>query len=188
VLTALAAVVVAALVLDLGRPRHDDLPAAAAPWQAPPPTPNAAVHRRPAEPSTSPPVAPSVEEARGAPAAVKPAPRGHVPKTRETGSDDLAAEMQLMRPAQLALAEERPADALRELDRYVARFPDGLLREEYRALHAAALCAVGRTREGRDAARTFLREHAGSLFAPKVRTACRLETESGGLQGGDEPG
>ncbi len=178
VLTALAAVLVAALALRFDVLSGATTTPAAAPWQASPPASDAAIHRRPAappEPPTRPVAAP---EPSPVAVPVKAAPRVQATKP-DPPRDDLAGEMQLMRPAQLALADDRATDALAALARYVEKFPDGLLREEYRALHAAALCAAGRTDGGRDEARAFLRDHTDSLFAPRVRAACGLESAPG---------
>lgn len=196
VLAALAAAIVAALSLRHAEPQVADRAGAAAPWELAPSAPGSASRRAPAptrpaaapaaDPppaapagSTAPPDAPVPEPARPtatARPAVRALPSGHAPKDTPTPpADGLAAEMEQMRPAQRALAEDRPADALTALASYAARFPAGLLREEHDALHAIALCAVGREREGRGEARVFLRERPTSMFAARLRAACGLD-------------
>jgi hypothetical protein len=84
----------------------------------------------------------------------------------------LAREAALLQQAQAALASERPEQALAHLATYDREFADGVLRPEHDALRAVALCAAGRTAEGEAAADAFLRGHAGSLQAERVRGAC----------------
>ncbi|MBL9100754.1 MAG: hypothetical protein JNL82_07345 [Myxococcales bacterium] len=84
----------------------------------------------------------------------------------------LAREAALLQQAQAALASERPEQALAHLATYDREFADGVLRPEHDALRAVALCAAGRTAEGEAAADVFLRGHAGSLQAERVRGAC----------------
>ena len=171
VLAALAAAIVAAVSLRHAEPQVVDRTGAAAPWELAPPAPGTAAQRRPA------PSAGAATPARPARPTLRSSPAEPAPKDSPAPppADALAAEMAQMRPAQRALAEDRPTDALAALAGYAARFPGGLLREEHDALHAIALCAAGREREGRGEARVFLRERPTSMFAARVRIACGLD-------------
>ena len=198
VLAALAAAIVAAVSLRHAEPQVVDRTGAAAPWELAPPAPGTAAQRRPAPsagaatpaPPAEPPATPTepatavapaatdvLEPARPARPTLRSSPAEPAPKDSPAPppADALAAEMAQMRPAQRALAEDRPTDALAALAGYAARFPGGLLREEHDALHAIALCAAGREREGRGEARVFLRERPTSMFAARVRIACGLD-------------
>ncbi len=84
----------------------------------------------------------------------------------------LAAEAALLQRAQTALAAGDPEGALRSLGEHARGFKDGVLARERDALRVTALCAAGRTDEGRAEGEAFLRAHAGSLLAERVRGAC----------------
>lgn len=85
----------------------------------------------------------------------------------------LAREAALLQQAQAALAGERTAEALAHLGTYDREFgADGVLRPEHDGLRAVALCAAGRRSEGAAAAAAFLKKHAGSVQAERVRGAC----------------
>jgi len=85
----------------------------------------------------------------------------------------LGREAALLQQAQAALAGARPGEALDRLAAYDREFgAGGVLRPEHDALRAVALCAAGRGEEGRAAADAFLRAHAGSVQAERVRGAC----------------
>ena len=181
VVTALAAALLAALSLRGSAPQVADASHVAAPWEAAPPQPAAARARTPA-PATraeeaAPAPAPEPPE-RTRPARPRPAAAPTPPTPPATPPEpDLAAEARALAPAQRALGEGRPEDALIALAAYAARFPNGALREEHLGLRAVALCEAGRAREGRGEARVFLREHRASMLAGRVRTACELDAE-----------
>lgn len=84
----------------------------------------------------------------------------------------LAAEAALLQRAQTALAAGDPEAALLRLGEHTRSFKDGVLARERDALRVTALCAAGRTAEGRSEAEAFLAAHAGSLLADRVRGAC----------------
>jgi hypothetical protein len=85
----------------------------------------------------------------------------------------LGREAALLQRAQAALAGSRAAEALMHLATYDREFgASGVLRPEHDGLRAVALCAAGRAEEGRAAADGFLRAHAGSVQAERVRGAC----------------
>ncbi len=75
--------------------------------------------------------------------------------------------------ARAASARGAPAEALRELDAYVAAFPSGILRSEGAVVRIEALAALGRAVEARDLAQTFLRSDGASPYAARVRAATR---------------
>ncbi len=78
--------------------------------------------------------------ARAAAPAAPPASASH-------STDRLAAEVRILSHATRELRAGRPAAALKALDAYRRRFPKGLLRDEYRAASAQALCALGKFSE-----------------------------------------
>lgn len=84
----------------------------------------------------------------------------------------LAAEAEALARAQAAIQGGEAEAALVELAGYARRFPQGALHEEHDALRAIALCAAGRSREGRGEAQAFLRARPGSALAERVRGAC----------------
>jgi hypothetical protein len=90
----------------------------------------------------------------------------------DASASRLAAEAALLQGAQTALASGAPAAALLQLEQHAREFPAGVLAQEREALRVVALCAAGREREGRAEAATFLRAHAGSVLAERVRGAC----------------
>lgn len=90
----------------------------------------------------------------------------------EASASALAAEAALMQRAQSALAAEDADAALRLLEQHAREYPAGLLSPERAALRVVALCAAGREGEGRAEAASFLRAHAGSVLAGRVRGAC----------------
>jgi hypothetical protein len=91
----------------------------------------------------------------------------------ERGGPALGREAALLQQAQAALAGARAAEAIDRLAAYDREFgAGGVLRPEHDALRAVALCAAGRADEGRAAADAFLRAHAGSVQAERVRGAC----------------
>jgi hypothetical protein len=88
------------------------------------------------------------------------------------GGSALGAEAALLQRAQTALATGAPAAALLQLEQHAREFPAGVLAPERAALRVVALCAAGREAEGRAEAASFLRAHAGSVLAERVRGAC----------------
>jgi hypothetical protein len=91
--------------------------------------------------------------------------------TRSTSSD-VEAEVLLIGEAHRALQSGNASGALVMLDEHARRYPAGALGEERDAARIAALCALGRVAEGRDAADRFLREFPSSPLAARVRTSC----------------
>ena len=85
--------------------------------------------------------APAVEE----PASIAPqaAPARAVHARPASSSDTLAQQVAALEKAQTALAARDPDAALRALDRYRARFPDGALQSEEKMLRVKATLARG---------------------------------------------
>lgn len=108
----------------------------------------------------------------------KPVERAAVPEDRsvmaapEANASALAAEAALLQRAQTAQAAGQPAAALLLLEQHAREYPAGVLTPERAALRVVALCAAGREAEGRAEAASFLRTHAGSVLAGRVRGAC----------------
>jgi len=95
------------------------------------------------------------------------------PDAPEVEEPALGREAALLQRAQAALAGSRASEALMHLATYDREFgAGGVLRPEHDGLRAVALCAAGRVEEGRAAADGFLRAHAGSVQAERVRGAC----------------
>jgi hypothetical protein len=97
-------------------------------------------------------VAPAAEPA-AAWVATPPSVRASAPQSTSGGNttgnptDRLAAEVKLLSQATRELRAGRPAGAMKFLDEYRRRFPKGLLRDEYRAASAQALCGLGKFAE-----------------------------------------
>lgn len=115
--------------------------------------PHRAAHDRPqptvtmpvASPATmSQPVVPPTEEATGAVAAAPAVAPAAPAASGGRAKDRLAAEVALLSRATRDLRAGRPAEALKALDEYRRKFPKGLLKDEYGAASAQALCALER--------------------------------------------
>lgn len=92
-----------------------------------------------------PPATPS-EEPPTAWVAAPPALRASAPVASSSAhsTDRLAAEVRILSQATRELRAGRPAAALKALGEYRRKFPKGLLKDEYRAASAQALCALGK--------------------------------------------
>lgn len=82
----------------------------------------------------------------------------------------LRDELAMIDEARTSLGSGNGAAALATLDRYDARFPSGLLREEAEAVRVEALFAAGRGEEGKRLGAEFLRVHPSSPHAQRVRS------------------
>ncbi len=89
-----------------------------------------------------------------------------------TSASELAAELALLHEARAALAAGDGAGALRRLGEHARRFRSGHLVEERMLLRVQALCAVGRTAQAREAARTFTRRYPDSPHTLTVASIC----------------
>jgi hypothetical protein len=110
----------------------------------------------------------------------RPSGVGSLPATEEPESA-AAAEQQphargddlvLIEAAEAALRAAEPAKALALLRQHEQRFPDAPTVEERLALRVLALCAAGRSAEGRGARWAFLREHPDSAYRERIESAC----------------
>jgi len=190
VVMAVAAVVVAALALRPGESRDAVARRApsAATYEAAPrePTPApqtstasvplAAPSASSSTPALAPVVEPSTVSPRRAmpsndrePLAAAPAPASPV---TEAETDELLAELALVREARHALRDDRPARALELLDAHARAFPAGQMREDRHALRIEALCAAGKAPQARAEAQLFLQAFPGSAHAQRVRASC----------------
>ncbi|MCU0688012.1 MAG: hypothetical protein MUF34_38175 [Polyangiaceae bacterium] len=89
----------------------------------------------------------------------------------------LATELTVLREAQRAMREGRPASALDILDRNAPLFRGSPLDAERRATRLLALCKASPGEEAKRAATRFLAESPGSPLAASVRQACALGRE-----------
>jgi hypothetical protein len=85
---------------------------------------------------------------------------------------DVAAEVRLLDQAHTALRGGDAERALGLLEDHGRRYPKGALGEERDAARIAALCALGRTAEARDATDRFLRAAPRSPQAGSLRASC----------------
>jgi hypothetical protein len=138
-----------------------------------------------AEPMPSPianPVAPTVRGSSPAsaarsglatapPSTAEEAPAAPVlpPRAEEPASQALGDQVAALNRARSSLAAGDATAALRALDDYDARFPDGVLAEEAAVMRIDALVAMGRREEASDLARRFIAAHPASPYASRVR-------------------
>ncbi len=116
----------------------------------------------------------------GMPAALTPVGRASVsgvpvassPSEPPARPSSVVEETALLRAANDALRSADSSSALMWLERYVRRYPHGLLGEEYAAAHAVALCAAGRLDEGIAEAETFVKDYPRSPLQGRVRSSC----------------
>lgn len=87
-------------------------------------------------------------------------------------TSDVAAEVRLIGEAHKAIRGGDAERALLLLEEHARRFPKGALGEERDAARIAALCALGRTAEARDATDRFLRALPLSPHAGPLRASC----------------
>lgn len=101
-----------------------------------------------------------------------PAPRAHA-SPRETGDDDLAAELAFVQMARTALARGNFSAALDATDQHARKFPNGHLAEERESLAIQALVGAGRDADARTRAARFRAKYPQSLLLPAVEAAVR---------------
>jgi hypothetical protein len=95
------------------------------------------------------------------------------PSTRSVAAaGDVAAEVRLLDQAHTAMHAGDAERALGLLEDHGRRYPKGALGEERDAARIAALCALGRTAEARDATDRFLRAAPRSPQAGPLRASC----------------
>jgi hypothetical protein len=90
----------------------------------------------------------------------------------EVAKHQLAAELALVRTASDALQRGDADTTLVTLQAYVTQFPRGALRVEADALRAIALCASDAATAAAASVK-FLKAHASSTLAERVRRACQ---------------
>jgi hypothetical protein len=144
--------------LGAGEPREPD--------QTPSEPPSVAAPRQLAVPtSTAPAAQPRTSSIR------LPAARL---ETRRTAAPPatLDAEVMQLRQAYDQLRAGEPQRALSSLSEHARRFPDGKLSPMREVARMLALCTLGKVELARAEARRFLRHHADSTYAARVRNLC----------------
>lgn len=126
----------------------------------PPPAPSASSVDVLALPSSAPVVA----------SAARPHPSA---APRETGDDDLAAELAFVQMARTSLARQNFRAALDATEQHAGKFPSGHLAEERESLAIQALVGAGRDAEARTRAARFRAKYPHSLLLPAVEAAVR---------------
>lgn len=130
-------------------------------------TPRTARRARSAEPVVTAAAAEPVQSEAATPAPDSPRVEVPVAEARKVES-----ELALIDRAATSLRDHQPGSALTALDEHLALYPAGVLRSERQGLRVLALCAAGRTEQGRREQATFL-AHAGKTpLATRVRNAC----------------
>ena len=81
-----------------------------------------------------------------------------------------------MRAGVAALHAGDAARALTLFDQHAREYPHGILAEERAAERIAALCALGREAEAREAGAAFLRDHRRSPLSARVRGLCGVRS------------
>ncbi|MFK8000886.1 MAG: hypothetical protein AB8H86_14910 [Polyangiales bacterium] len=84
----------------------------------------------------------------------------------------LSDELGLLRAAQRARVQGNFDEALRQLAEHNRRFPAGRLAAERDGTRVFVLCDAARAAEATSAQRAFLRDHASSPLAHRVRSGC----------------
>jgi hypothetical protein len=141
-----------------GDRRGDARPPAAAPAVAPPPI-------EASEASEAPKAPPLPAVAALAPST--PAPRPHRAVHSPTARESYAAELALLKRAQVAYAEGDDPEALALVAEHGRRFPSGRLAEEREALRVRTLTRTGRTEDARQAAAAFAVRFPRSVLLPR---------------------
>jgi hypothetical protein len=106
---------------------------------------------------------------------VVPAPRETSIRPRGRAGSTLEQELPLLQSAQEALRGGDTDRALGLLETHAKRFPDGMLAQERRAVHAMAVCRKNGRAAGRAEADEFLLDAPASPLAQRVRAVCSLE-------------
>jgi hypothetical protein len=103
-----------------------------------------------------------------APAMTTPVTKPHPAVRSRPGRESYAAELALLKRAQVAYAEGDYPDALALVGEHGRRFPAGRLAEEREALRVRTLGRTGRTDEARQAAAAFAERFPRSVLLPRV--------------------
>jgi hypothetical protein len=134
------------------------------------------------QPTPQMPPIPSAEEA---PTPRPPAPtvvRAAVPAVPSASSGPLEAstlleEARLLQKAERALRGGDAAAALYLLEELDRTIPQGKLHQERRAARLLAQCSYEPSVVSRTAARSFLLQNPASVYAERIRAACRIERD-----------
>jgi hypothetical protein len=102
------------------------------------------------------------------------------PPRRPPISDDLAAELDLLRQVHAALRARQADRALVLLDRYDRTVRAGPLDEEAQAARVSALCQLGRQADARGALARFAARWPGSVLATRLQSGCFASGAPGG--------
>ncbi len=116
---------------------------------------------------------------------VEPRPRVRAPErldsAREVGPirpvDDLG--LGLLEEARLALDEHRPFDALGQVQKHFARYPQSQFHEERLAMQLVAVCMAQRPDLASTPRAEFFREFPESTYLPRVERACAAVLDGG---------
>lgn len=82
--------------------------------------------------------------------------------------------LQTIRQAYLELRARRPAAALAASERYIRRWPQGMMIEEAEAARVLALCALGRRDAAARAKQRFLERWPRSFHGERMRGGCEV--------------
>lgn len=152
---------------------------------AAPPQHTAQESAAPEEPSAAP--AGEARSTLGSSIEPRPAVRRHAPSgnsrdrsapTETAGADSLARELAAIETARRALASDDPAEALRRLQRYDQRFPQGRLRTERTVLMIEALVKNGNRTRASQLGQSFLERSPNGPYAQRIRSLLGLPPQS----------
>lgn len=119
-------------------------------------------------------IPPSAVVVSAAPSAVaKPSAAASSTVASVASVDPLKEETALLASAQSALAQGDASRALAITEDHAARFPNGVLAGERKAVRALALCKAGRKEEGRAEAQPLVARAPDSPLAQRVAAACK---------------
>ncbi len=102
-------------------------------------------------------------------------PPRHVETEAPSAKDPLLFVVTRLQRAQAELKNGRPVQALVLLDELDDAYPSDVLLEERSAVRVHARCAASHSPSSVLAARKFLLAHPTSLYADRIREACRIE-------------
>jgi hypothetical protein len=122
-------------------------------------------------PLSGPPASPRAE-----PAPVAAAPAKVRSEGRSTGrssiapsdASDVRDQIRMIDEARAAMSRHEPTSALRTIDRYVARYPDGVFQQEAGILRILALDDRGDRAKASILARSFLASHPTSAHVTRI--------------------
>ncbi len=161
------------LATAFGRPP----PASKAPRQPAPPASTAPPSARP--PTTAaPPASTAPPSARPPTTAAPPPAQMRVPRRAPISS--LSRENVLLQRATAGIAQGQFEQALGSVRLHAAEFPYSAMADLRAVLRVEALCGVGKVRQARGEARTFVADHTDSPLLDKIRRTCVTQAASSG--------